>query len=226
MIMRYVSILIFLLLHQLSFSQTDTTSQKYYYPNGKISSEGLMLNGKPVGYWKAYYENGLLKSEGNRVNLELDGSWKFYNENGNISKDIHYSLGKKEGPTLIYDDSARLVKIEEYKNDALNGITTELYPDDSLVRWEIPFVNGIRDGIAIEYAKDGRIITMVDYNFGFIKKKEEINRRNSLGKQGTWREFWADGSLHIESRFKNNVLHGYYKEYDIANLINELEYLV
>jgi len=28
---------------------------KFYYPNGQISSEGMMRNGKPDGYWITYY---------------------------------------------------------------------------------------------------------------------------------------------------------------------------
>ena len=30
----------------------------FYYPNGKISSEGNMIEGKADGYWKNYYEDG------------------------------------------------------------------------------------------------------------------------------------------------------------------------
>jgi uncharacterized protein len=45
---------------------------QFRYPNGKVSSEGVLLNGKPEGYWKSYYEDGVLKSEGNRVGSQLD----------------------------------------------------------------------------------------------------------------------------------------------------------
>lgn len=53
---------------------------KFYYPNGKLSSEGTMQGGKPDGYWKTYFENGVIKSEGNRKNFLLDSVWKFYND--------------------------------------------------------------------------------------------------------------------------------------------------
>ena len=46
-------------------------SVKYYYDNGKISSEGLMKDAKPDGYWKNYYKNGKIKIEGNRKNYKL-----------------------------------------------------------------------------------------------------------------------------------------------------------
>ena len=36
--------------------------QRFFYSNGKVSSEGNFKNGIPDGVWKAYYENGNLKS--------------------------------------------------------------------------------------------------------------------------------------------------------------------
>ncbi|MFI5219013.1 MAG: toxin-antitoxin system YwqK family antitoxin, partial [Bacteroidia bacterium] len=53
-------------------AQTDVNPNgfnRFYYSNGKLSSEGNLINGKPEGYWKSYHENGRLKSEGNRKNL-------------------------------------------------------------------------------------------------------------------------------------------------------------
>ena len=57
--------------------QTKDGYNKLYYPNGKISSEGTIRNGKPDGYWKNYYENGKLKSEGNRKDFKLDSFGNF-----------------------------------------------------------------------------------------------------------------------------------------------------
>src|SRR5271163_442963 len=65
---------------------------KFYYPGGKIESEGTMKEGVPEGYWKTYYEDGTLKSEGNRSNHTLDGDWKFYTEKGIITTEINYKL--------------------------------------------------------------------------------------------------------------------------------------
>jgi uncharacterized protein len=46
--------------------------QQFRYPNGNISSEGYIRNGKPDGYWKSYYVTGVLKSEGKRTSFLLD----------------------------------------------------------------------------------------------------------------------------------------------------------
>jgi len=71
------------------WSQTDANQNpngynKFYYPNGKLSSEGPMRDGKPDGYWKTYHTNGNIKSEGNRKDFQLDSTWKFYNDKGKL----------------------------------------------------------------------------------------------------------------------------------------------
>jgi antitoxin component YwqK of YwqJK toxin-antitoxin module len=175
-----------------------------------------MLNGKPIGYWKAFYPNGILKSEGNRENYELSGVWKFYRQNGDLIKEINYRNGKKNGLTNIYSDSCKLLKTEIYKDDILHGKVQTFYPDEGELKSVIPYKNGLKEGVAYEFAKaDQRILTMTTYDHDFIKKQEKINRKNNLGKQGVWREFYpADSSLKREIRYKNDIYHGYYKEYD------------
>ncbi|MEM4261328.1 MAG: hypothetical protein QXG00_08850, partial [Candidatus Woesearchaeota archaeon] len=74
-----------------------------YHPNGKVSSEGYMKNGKTDGYWKTYYPTGVLKSEGNRKNYLLDSIWIFYNEKGDTLQKINYLFGKRNGFTITYN---------------------------------------------------------------------------------------------------------------------------
>ncbi|HSP88457.1 MAG TPA: hypothetical protein VLN45_10015, partial [Ignavibacteriaceae bacterium] len=88
---------------------------KFYYENGKLSSEGNMRNGKPDGYWKTYYENGILKSEGNRKDFELDSVWNFYNDTGIIILKITYLKGKKNGIRTTYQEDE--IQEENFVND-------------------------------------------------------------------------------------------------------------
>ena len=74
MFSKAISFFYLILLVSFSFGQKDTIKQVYYYPDSQISSEGQMVNGKPVGYWKVYYPWGILKSEGSRKNYQLEGS--------------------------------------------------------------------------------------------------------------------------------------------------------
>jgi len=68
---KFLIVLVFLLsAGETLFAQAPQDGPaKFYYPSGKLSSEGTMVKGKPDGYWKSYYENGQLKSEGNMASL-------------------------------------------------------------------------------------------------------------------------------------------------------------
>ena len=76
--------------------------QQFRYPNGNISSEGHIRNGKPDGYWKSYYVTGVLKSEGRRTSFLLDSLWVFYDQAGDTIEKISYLLGKRNGYSLKY----------------------------------------------------------------------------------------------------------------------------
>ena len=67
----------------------------FRYPNGSISSEGYIKDGKPDGYWKSYYITGVLKSEGKRRNHLLDSIWVFYTQTGDTLEKLDYLYGKK-----------------------------------------------------------------------------------------------------------------------------------
>ena len=120
--------LIVLLFLTYSFYQVrgqDTTQinsngyNRFYFDNGKVSSEGTMLNGKPEGYWKNYYPEGNLKSEGNRKNYLLDSTWRFYDEEGKLTLEINYKAGKKNGNRITYQGGETTK--EYFENDIKEG---------------------------------------------------------------------------------------------------------
>ncbi len=55
----------------------------------------------------------------------------------------------------------------------------------------------------------------MEYNNDFLVSREKINRYDQKGlKQGEWKEFYPNGNIKSEKTFKDDLLHGYYKEYD------------
>ncbi len=185
--------------------------QKFYFPNGVLSSEGTMLDGKPEGYWKAYFPNGKMKSEGNRKNFEIDSTWRFYSETGKLVLEVNYSKGKKNGLKISYYDK-EIVK-ENFKNDIKQFETKIFYPDGKL-KMSIPFVNGLEQGFGKEYDNEGVIITLTEYRRGFIVDRLRINRKDKNGwKQGKWCFFWDNGNTRIEGNYKDDKKEGYFKEY-------------
>jgi len=192
--------------------------QVFKYPNGTISSEGLIRNGKPEGFWKSYYVTGVKKSEGKRTNFLLDSIWVFYDQTGDTTEKISYLYGKRNGYSLKYlKDPGRGVYIysrELYAGDKREGITTIYYPDGK-INQTIPYDGGKKSGLSREYDRDGKIITLLEYNNDFLISREQINRTDNKGlKQGDWKEFHESGGIMREMTYRNDVLHGYYKEYD------------
>jgi len=197
----------------------------FYYENGEVSSEGTMRDGKPDGYWKTYYENGIIKSEGNRKNFQLDSIWTFYSDSGQVAVQITYEKGKKNGIRKTYHEDE--ITEENFVDDVKQGYTYIYYPDGTL-RKEIYFKNGLEEGLGREFAKsDGRVVKLIHYKKGFIEDIENINRIDAANmKQGKWKYFYDNGQVSLEGEYKNDLKHGYFKEYSRdGNLLSTSKYI-
>lgn len=221
---KYFVIILFCALTNYLSAQ-DSVIQNVYqifkYPSGKISSEGIMRNGQPDGYWKTYYENGKLKTEGNRLNFQLDSTWKFYDETGKLNLIINYKKGVYHG--YRYSHVKDRIVMDLFENGVKNGISKELF-EDSVLAKTIPFVDGLEDGISMDYAKDGRIIGMTKYRNGFVVNQEYFNRFDGDGKKhGNWKEFFENGELKLEGTYRNGYKNGYFKYYDENGNLKSIE---
>jgi antitoxin component YwqK of YwqJK toxin-antitoxin module len=195
---------------------------RIYYPNGKISSEGNMRNGKPDGYWKTYYPSGVLKSEGNRTNFLLDSVWVFYSEGGDTLEKVSYVLGKRNGYTITFNAGSvsdpmhrgNILARELYVNDKKEGISYEYYPDGAL-RSETHFAANKKNGFSKEFDQNGVLITLMNYKNGMLVDREKLNRKDDKGlKQGTWRTYYQNGAIRTEAYYVDDMLSGPYKEFD------------
>lgn len=192
--------------------------QVFKYPNGTISSEGLIKDGKPEGFWKSYYVTGVIHSEGSRSNHMLDGIWLFYDQAGDTTEKISYLYGKKNGWYYKYKkEPATGVYIwskELFAGDKKEGVATIFYPDGK-IKQTIAYYNGRKEGLSKEFDAEGNVITLLEYHNDFLVSRERINRvDNDKLKQGLWKEFYADGRVKNEKTFVDDLLNGYYKEYD------------
>jgi len=205
---------------------------KIYYPNGQVSSEGIVTNGKPDGFWKTYYVTGIVKSEGKRTNFLLDSTWNFYNQSGELVEVINYKVGKRSGYTYTYSynnpryPGRRTLKSRElYINDKKEGNSYYYYNTGEL-KEVIAYQHGKKEGYAKEFAKDSTIITLNQFKDNYLISRERINRLNEQGvKEGTFKTFFQDGSLKTEENYLDGQLHGYYREYDEeGKLVQTLRY--
>ncbi|HYX05647.1 MAG TPA: hypothetical protein VE912_02835 [Bacteroidales bacterium] len=205
----------------------------FYYPNGQISSEGMMKNSNPDGYWKTFYTTGVIKSEGNRVNFLLDSTWIFYSPTGDTSEIIHYVLGKKNGYYITYkfdqhkniSGNGYLFSKELYVNDKKEGPSYYFYPTGEL-KEIVYYEEGKREGTGYEYNRDSVIVTVNKFHNDILIERERINRTNKQGeKEGVWRSYYDNEKIKEEENYVNNQLEGLSKEFDRqGKLISVVKY--
>jgi antitoxin component YwqK of YwqJK toxin-antitoxin module len=219
---RIIILMFFVLICKMSSSQESETLKDGYqvfkYPNGSISSEGLIRNGKPEGFWKSFYVTGVKKSEGKRTNFLLDSIWLFYDQAGDTTEKINWLYGKKNGWYYKYKkDPSQGVYIwskELFAADRKEGTAFVYFPDRK-IQQTFTYNEGKKEGLSKEYDKEGNIITLLEYNNDFLVSREKINRTDKNGlKQGDWKEFYPNGGIKSEKTFKDDLINGYYKEYD------------
>lgn len=211
----------------LVFGQAENTLKEGYqifkYPNGTISSEGLLKNGKPDGFWKSYYVTGVKKSEGKYSSFQLDSIWVFFDQAGDTIEKLNYLFGKRNGYSYKYkkdpSEGLYIYSKELFAGDKKEG-TAYFYFPDGKVQQTLSYNNGKKEGVSKEYDKNETVITFLEYNNDFLISRERINRVDSKGlKQGEWKEFYPNGSVKAEKNYKDDLLHGYYKEYDNRGLL-------
>lgn len=207
----------------------------FYYESGQKSAEGPFEAGKPSGFWKTYYESGQLKSEGNRKNHEPDSIWLFYREDGALIEKINYSEGKRSGFTSKYNEEGLLEFKYKYDDDVKSGPGFVFFPELQTVKEELFFIDGKPEGAAYEYNEKEQIISILEYEKGFLKDRIDINRKDPRGKKtGLWVEFYDDvepetGITKVkrwEGRYRNGLKNGYFREYDRnGELLSTLKYV-
>jgi len=208
---NYIIVILLLVLPLLSKTQDTAVFTRFYYENGRVSSEGSLKNGKPDGYWKTYNENGKLVSEGNRKNYELDSIWKFYGDTAKLSMEISYLNGKKNGIRKSYLEKEIIE--ENFKEDVKQGFTTYYYPNGKIMRL-IPFDNGLEHGLEKEFGEDSIIISITEYRRGMVIMREKMNRKDKYGlKQGLWKTFWDNDKTRTEGNYINDKKNGFFKSY-------------
>jgi len=197
--------------------------QVFRYPNGTISSEGVLKNGKPEGFWKSYYVTGIKKSEGKYSNFQLDSVWVFFDQAGDTLEKINYLFGKRNGYSFKYGkDPAEGLFVQSrelYAGDRKEGLAYFYYPDGK-IQQTLAYNEGKKEGLSKEFDRDGKVITIFEYNNDYLISRERINRIDANGlRQGVWKDFYPGGSVKTEKNFRDDLLHGYFKEYDIRGVL-------
>ena len=199
----------------------DSEFVQIFYPNGQVSTEGLMRENKPDGYWKTYYVTGVIKSEGKRTNFLLDSTWNFYNNAEELIQRISYQIGEKSGYSIRYSydnplnpGQPTIISSELYVNGKKEG-TSYYYHLTGELKLMVFFKEGKKQGISREFTKDSTLVTVMEYNDNYLVNRERLNRTDGEGKkQGTFREYYENGKIKKEEHYLDNQLHGYFREFN------------
>ena len=65
-----------------------------WHPNGQLTGEATLKDGKGQGVYKVWYSNGQLRSEGIYKDGKKDGVWKRWNEEGKLISEDTYKDGE------------------------------------------------------------------------------------------------------------------------------------
>ena len=186
----------------------------YTFPNGNKASEGCLINGQPEGIWTAYHENGVIKSKGNRHEFLLDGTWEFFDSTGVKLRSVDYDSDLKSGWERSYFPDGKVRLEQHFDTDVRSGWTYE-YDKKGQRRKAIPYRNNLEDGKGREYAADGRTIALLEYDKGYLRNVEKVNRYDSFGqKTGVWMEWNGSGILQEQGPWNSGKRNGLFRFYD------------
>jgi len=163
------------------------------------------------GVAQYYYDNGILKLESSYVNGEKSGIENEYNDLGELIRETSYLNGLKDGIQIYYYTINNIkTKVETpYTNDLENGVArTYWYLDTQwILMYEVPYVNGKRDGIEKLYSQTLKHILMKEIPWNNDKKNGVEITYNMFGginskvpyvngkKEGTAYYYDSDGIL-------------------------------
>lgn len=205
-----------------SSAQADSLFKQYLHPDGTVSSEGYLVDGRPEGAWKTFYPDGTLKSEGERKDFKLSGTWSFYGPDGALVNTIEYQDDRKNGVQRKYGAGQVLISEEHFVDGVKQGPSLTYYPDGQLAS-RVLFKAGKEEGTAYEYAEDGRPITLTEWRDGVLQSRREVNRYDDRHRrQGAWMGYYPDGRLKWEGRFVDGRKQGIFKEYDKQGGLKDL----
>ena len=237
---KEIIILFFCLLNALAFSQNKTDDAgkkqgpwvKMDKQTGKKIYEGVFKDDKPQGTFKYYYPasdsvrtkmsfkndgkyayatmfhlNGKLQAKGKYIGELKDSIWTYYDEMAKLLSYETYKEGKKNGKSLVYYPSGNISEEKNYKMGLLDGPFKQLY-DDKKTKAEGTYSEDQFIGKCTFYFPNGVAVANGVYEKGGIKKGIWLYK--TIENKVESREVWINGKQLseklAEEYFKKNKI--------------------
>lgn len=208
----------------------------FWYDTGEAMSKVIHLDGAKRMDVINYYKNGYPMSKGEYVEGQLDGQveklktgeWKFYNEDGILKTVENYENGLRNGKSISYFASGKVLLEYTFENDLREGPWVEYFENGKIKsegsshagEFDGPFslflpsgtpnitgsyVKGVKDNIWIHFNKDGTIKLTTKYDKGV----EVASRREN----GEFTEYFDSGIPKAYYEFENGKKNGPFREF-------------
>jgi uncharacterized protein len=207
----------------------------YYYPDGRIKKQVNFRNGLEEGLAKEFdtdgriitlinYKSGFITEREliNRYdnNGRKHGTWKFFYADGKIMMEGSYKHGKENGYFKEYDKDGNLISTEKFADGTKLENVAELvkldlrkdyYPDGKVKIAATYNKEGKLEGVRREFAPDGSVERSYIFKNGIMIGEGVVTEKGE--RDGSWKEYYDNGTLRAEGKYMKDVKEGPWKYY-------------
>jgi uncharacterized protein len=172
------------------FDKDSTIITIIDYKKGYITKQEKInrkdKRGFKTGMYKTFYDDGKVKTEVTYLDDKMHGYYKEYDIEANLIKTLKYIKGE------IEKEVSELTPME---------IFTEYY-EDGRIKKQGGFKNNKPEGTHYGFDESGRPSESKIYKDGILLAEGLIDSAGM--KQGTWKEYYPEGTIRAEGKYEDN----------------------
>ncbi len=202
----------------INLLKEQTALQEFHY-NGALYADIPYRNQSGFGLARWYTFDGKLETEGTLVDGDRDGTWKWYYPNGNVSIERNYQLGSLEGKgTEYYSDGTPEISTT-YMSNQEHGEKIYYHPNGSVHTRGMKYMDEWH-GDVVHTDPSGNVQAIRYYFFGkLVGYSYHDKDGNTLSMipieqgNGVVKTFYSNGKPALQSTYDKGALTGDYKEF-------------
>lgn len=175
---------------------------KYESGQLRLEREEALLSDDTVvsdGTYIEYYPDGQKFCEGTYKKGVITGEWNYWHPNGQLCKSIVFKDGKPDGKIEVFREDGTLQDIQSFKDGVRNGEWNSYYEDgttpkvkanivdgkidgerttyypDGTTKQQTTFVDGVLDGMVVEFDESGKKVAEATFEKGQRKSVERFD---------------------------------------------------
>lgn len=208
---------------------------KFFTEDGRLNWTYQYANDKKNGCATKYDSLGNVEIETYYVDDVKQGEEQWFFPDGKVKKQLTFEDGKEEGPALEFNEEGIVVVEEEYQNGYLRKKETFNQFDkdgNKTGKWRTYFPNGQiasetnykagkKDGIAIEYDKNGKLVGINEMSGDSV-----ASAPGGVVIIDLYKEYHPNGKVKLMGGLNKGMKSGIFREYDLeGNMINAYVYI-